>query len=175
MATTGVVAVTVALLVALVKGSLVACYFMHLISEKKLIYAVLALTAVCLGLYLYLGRLSSSPLQTGNESMYAVPPIYMLQSGDFLVPRFEGEIFLDKPPLAHWFIAASYGLFGITVASERLPGAVASLATVLAVYLWVRRRSGERAADLRIICRGLQIQIEAVLPGLAHYRTALNL
>ena len=39
-------AVSVALLVALVKGSLVACYFMHLISEKKLIYAVLALTAV---------------------------------------------------------------------------------------------------------------------------------
>jgi cytochrome c oxidase subunit IV len=39
-------AVTVALLVATVKGSLVACYFMHLISEKKLIYAVLTLTAV---------------------------------------------------------------------------------------------------------------------------------
>ena len=39
------IAVSVALLVALIKGSLVACYFMHLISEKKLIYAVLALTA----------------------------------------------------------------------------------------------------------------------------------
>ena len=38
------IAVSLALLVATVKGSLVACYFMHLISEKKLIYAVLALT-----------------------------------------------------------------------------------------------------------------------------------
>lgn len=38
-------AVTVALLVAIVKGSLVACYFMHLISEKKLILWVMALTA----------------------------------------------------------------------------------------------------------------------------------
>ena len=38
-------AVTVALVVAIIKGSLVACYFMHLISEKKLIYAVLAVTA----------------------------------------------------------------------------------------------------------------------------------
>jgi cytochrome c oxidase subunit 4 len=37
-------AVTVALLVATVKGALVAGYFMHLVSEKKLIYAVLALT-----------------------------------------------------------------------------------------------------------------------------------
>jgi cytochrome c oxidase subunit 4 len=40
------IAVAVALIVATIKGSLVACYFMHLISEKKLIYAVLALTVV---------------------------------------------------------------------------------------------------------------------------------
>jgi cytochrome c oxidase subunit 4 len=38
------IAVTVALVVAVIKGSLVACYFMHLISEKKLIYAVMGLT-----------------------------------------------------------------------------------------------------------------------------------
>jgi len=38
------IAVTVALLVATIKGSLVACYFMHLISEKRLIVAILALT-----------------------------------------------------------------------------------------------------------------------------------
>jgi cytochrome c oxidase subunit 4 len=37
-------AVAVALLVATVKGSLVACYFMHLISEKKMIYLILAFT-----------------------------------------------------------------------------------------------------------------------------------
>ena len=39
------IAVSVALIVATIKGALVACYFMHLISEKKLIYAVLAVTA----------------------------------------------------------------------------------------------------------------------------------
>jgi cytochrome c oxidase subunit IV len=38
------IAVGIALLVATIKGSLVAGYFMHLVSEKKLIYAVLALT-----------------------------------------------------------------------------------------------------------------------------------
>lgn len=37
-------AICVALLIATVKGSLVACYFMHLIDEKKLIYWVLLLT-----------------------------------------------------------------------------------------------------------------------------------
>ena len=39
-------AILIALAIAMVKGSLVACYFMHLISERKLIYAVLALTVV---------------------------------------------------------------------------------------------------------------------------------
>lgn len=39
-------AVAAALLVATIKGTLVACYFMHLIAEKKLILGVLALTVV---------------------------------------------------------------------------------------------------------------------------------
>jgi cytochrome c oxidase subunit IV len=39
-------AIGVALFVATIKGSLVACYFMHLISEKKLIYAVLVITVI---------------------------------------------------------------------------------------------------------------------------------
>ena len=39
-------AITIALAVAAVKGSLVASYFMHLISEKKAIYATLTLTAI---------------------------------------------------------------------------------------------------------------------------------
>ncbi len=39
-------AITAALLIATIKGSLVASYFMHLISEKKLIYGALILTVV---------------------------------------------------------------------------------------------------------------------------------
>jgi len=39
-------AIALALFVATIKGSLVACYFMHLVSEKKLIYAVLVITAI---------------------------------------------------------------------------------------------------------------------------------
>lgn len=38
--------IAVALLIASFKGSLVALYFMHLISERKLIYVVLAFTAL---------------------------------------------------------------------------------------------------------------------------------
>ena len=57
-------AVTAALLVATVKGSLVACYFMHLISEKKLIYAVLGLTAV------FFVALLALPVVTVNDGFW---------------------------------------------------------------------------------------------------------
>ena len=40
-------AILIALIVATIKASFVACYFMHLISEKKMIYLVLSFTAVC--------------------------------------------------------------------------------------------------------------------------------
>ena len=54
------IAVTVAMLVAGIKGTLVACYFMHLISERKLIYAVLALTAAFFAALLALPVLTHS-------------------------------------------------------------------------------------------------------------------
>jgi len=38
--------IAIAILIATIKASLVACYFMHLISEKKLVYLVLGLTAI---------------------------------------------------------------------------------------------------------------------------------
>ncbi len=47
-------AITIALLVATVKASLVASYFMHLISERKVIYATLCLTGVFLLALLFL-------------------------------------------------------------------------------------------------------------------------
>lgn len=46
-------AVALALVVASVKGTLVAAFFMHLVSERKLIYAVLALTVFFFGVLMW--------------------------------------------------------------------------------------------------------------------------
>ena len=46
-------AVALALVVATVKGSLVAAFFMHLLSERKLIYAVLVMTVFFFGLMIW--------------------------------------------------------------------------------------------------------------------------
>lgn len=46
-------AIILALAVATVKGSLVAAFFMHLISERKLVYAVLILTVFFFGVMIW--------------------------------------------------------------------------------------------------------------------------
>jgi len=55
-------AVGLALTVALIKGSLVACYFMHLISERRLIFIVMAITV-----FMFLGVLLGPVLTEVDE------------------------------------------------------------------------------------------------------------
>ena len=58
--------IAIALFVAVIKATLVACYFMHLISERKMIYAILVFTAFFfVGLmFLTLWSMHDFPLHT---------------------------------------------------------------------------------------------------------------
>ena len=47
-------AIAAALIIAVVKGSLVASFFMHLITEKRIIYGALVLTVVFFAFLLFL-------------------------------------------------------------------------------------------------------------------------
>jgi len=62
-----VAAITLALMIATVKASLVACYFMHLISEKKLIYAVLILTVIFFAAVLLIPLAGAHDILRGSE------------------------------------------------------------------------------------------------------------
>jgi cytochrome c oxidase subunit 4 len=61
--------IALALVIATVKGSLVALYFMHLISERAMIYTVLGFTTFfCIGLmFLTLGSYSDFPPLTATK------------------------------------------------------------------------------------------------------------
>ena len=58
--------IAVALFIATIKGSLVACFFMHLISEKKLIYWVLILTVAFFFVLLMVPMMTSMWDQVGS-------------------------------------------------------------------------------------------------------------
>ena len=59
-------AITVALIVAIVKGSLVALFFMHLSNERKMIYWVLALTVVFFIFLMFLPLLTNATRIPGS-------------------------------------------------------------------------------------------------------------
>jgi 4-amino-4-deoxy-L-arabinose transferase-like glycosyltransferase len=56
----------------------------------------------------------------------------MVDSGDWVVPRYEGQPFFDKPVLAYWLMAAAMKGLGTTPGAARLVAVLASIAVVLA-------------------------------------------
>ena len=59
-------AIILALTIAVIKSSLVACYFMHLISERKLIYVVLVFTVFFFFSLMFLTVVNQHDLITGT-------------------------------------------------------------------------------------------------------------
>lgn len=70
----------------------------------------------------------------------------MVESGDWLVPRYQGQPFFDKPPLTYWLIAAAFEAFGVSAGSARLVPAFAGLALLLATWALGRRLFDEAVA-----------------------------
>lgn len=83
-------------------------------------------------LFLALGE---SPLLSFNEARRAVPAREMLESGDWLLPRLNGELYLRKPPLLYWLIAGLGRIAGgVGEWVARVPSAVVALVTIGLCY-----------------------------------------
>lgn len=63
----------------------------------------------------------------------------MALTGDFIVPRLNGEPFLEKPPLYFWLTALAYRIFGISELTARLVSALFAIAAAMLVYGLARR------------------------------------
>jgi cytochrome c oxidase subunit IV len=68
-----ILGIIVALIIATVKGTLVAGYFMHLFSERRMIYGVLALTAVFIVVMIGLLLFSTGDQQGRHGGAFEVP------------------------------------------------------------------------------------------------------
>ncbi len=60
----------------------------------------------------------------------------MIQRTDYIVPYFNNQLRLDKPPLAYWAQVASYRIFGESDFSARFPSAIAAALTALVILAW---------------------------------------
>jgi 4-amino-4-deoxy-L-arabinose transferase-like glycosyltransferase len=70
----------------------------------------------------------------------------MVESGDWVVPRYEGKPFFDKPVLAYWLMAAAMNGLGPTAGAARLVPVLASVGLVLATAWLGTLLFGRRSA-----------------------------
>jgi 4-amino-4-deoxy-L-arabinose transferase len=82
--------------------------------------------------------LLNAPLTDPDEGLHAAISQEMVERGDFIVPRFVGRAFFDKPILFFWAQAASMRLFGMSTAAARLPGMLFALLGI-ATTGWLAR------------------------------------
>lgn len=80
---------------------------------------------------IYLPGLGSVEIK-GEEIRRVMPAVNMLQSGDWIVPQFNGQPYLRKPPLVNWAIALSIRSLGVRNEwTVRFPTALSALALAL--------------------------------------------
>ncbi len=80
------------------------------------------------------------PSLRGEESRRAQVAVEILRTGDWVVPRQQGEPFVSRPPLGSWPIAALGMLRGkVDLWAIRLPTLLSTALTALLIYGYARR------------------------------------
>ena len=78
-----------------------------------------------------------------NEGRRALAIKEMFASGDWLLPRLNGELYITKPPLLYWLSAAVSGVVGqVNEWTLRLPSALAALALITMTYRYAQKHFG---------------------------------
>jgi 4-amino-4-deoxy-L-arabinose transferase-like glycosyltransferase len=103
------------------------------------------LAAIALAMLFAFTGLGNHPLRASDEPRVAGIGWEAQHTGAWLVPHLGGETFLEHPPLFYAALGACIRLLGATDAVARLPGAIASFATLLLVFS-LGRRLADRAA-----------------------------
>ncbi|HBL27116.1 MAG TPA: hypothetical protein DD490_09805, partial [Acidobacteria bacterium] len=129
-----------------------------------------------LAVLLFFPALGGRDLWNPDEARYAQVAREMQQTGSYALPRLNGQMYTQKPPLLFWSILAFGTLRGaIDETAARLPSAFAAVAAVLLVFRIGERLFGRRAAWLaaavfascfKILWQGRFGQIDMLLTAL---------
>lgn len=114
---------------------------------------------------IHASRVTDLPIR-GEESRRARVAVEMLETGDWIVPRQQGKLFLSRPPLGSWpiaFLGWATGKFG--PAKVRWPSIWATALVTGLVYLYARRftsRFGALTAGLAFTTMGQVLELSGL-------------
>ena len=110
--------------------------------QKYILYFVF----IVLTLYICFFKLGSSLFENWDEGFYGEVTKQMLKTNDLVVMRWNGETFIDKPPLNFWFNYVSAKTFGLSEFSVRLTSSIAGATTILLTVFYVFENWGGLAS-----------------------------
>lgn len=104
--------------------------------------------------------IATRPLLPVDETRYLTVAWEMWQSGNYLVPTLNGEIYSHKPPLLFWLINFLWSIGGVNEWSARLIGPAAGLISIgltatLSRTLWPGNIELSRKAALIVATTGI--------------------
>lgn len=103
-----------------------------------------------------------------DEPRFSEAGRQMMLTGDYLVPRFNGQLRPDKPPLLYWLMQISYWLVDVNELGARLPSVVCGTLTLFVVY-WI---AGRRFGRLTGILAALMLASNALFIAESRLATA---
>ncbi len=83
----------------------------------------------------------------GEEGRRVIIAQHMLETGEWIVPYFEGKVYLNKPPLFNWALAVMFKLTGvISEASARMVSVIAAFLCAISLSLFWKKVAGLQTA-----------------------------
>jgi 4-amino-4-deoxy-L-arabinose transferase-like glycosyltransferase len=101
---------------------------------------------VAASLVVFFAGLGRAAVSDSDEAYYAESAREMVESGDWLTPRYNYEVRFQKPVLYYWLAAAAFEAWGVHAAAARLPAACSGVLAVLATWAMARRWFDARTA-----------------------------
>jgi len=147
---------------------------MNLNSAKT--YQYLLIATILLGLLLAFWDLGGLQLMSLNEGRRALAIKEMFATGNWLIPRQNGELYITKPPLLYWF-SNVFSLFvgQVNEWTLRLPSAIAATSVAVMAYFYTKKHFGIWAAlfaiqllmaNVAYVMLARRVEIEMLLTAL---------
>ena len=89
-------------------------------------------------------KLGEVPPYHADENFYVESSLRMVESGDYITPVYHEKKRFAKPILYYWMVVSSYEIFGVSLASARLPSVLLGVLSIGLVFLLGCRLFGSR-------------------------------
>jgi 4-amino-4-deoxy-L-arabinose transferase-like glycosyltransferase len=128
-------------------------------SQKYLLIGLIILSSL-----LFFHKLGSYTLFDVDEAVFSEAAREMIETGDWITPKYNYINRYDKPALFYWLMASSYSVFGVNEFAARFWSALMGVFLIAATFLFTKR------IDEKIygLLSGFILATSVEIIGLAH-------